>query len=98
MSVLHALLLGLTQGIVVLTHSLVQIGHLQRERERGEEVMAVRQVKEAIYACEGSHLALDLYQSSASAMFLAAMPSYCTRMSLRAAVRSGLDMSIWICT
>lgn len=32
--VLHALLLGLTQCIVVLVHSLVQIGHLRREGKR----------------------------------------------------------------
>lgn len=43
-------------------------------------------------------LTFDLYHSSASAMFLAAMPSYCALMSLSAAVKSGLDMSIWICT
>lgn len=40
----------------------------------------------------------DLYQFSASVMFLAAMSSYCALMSFRAAVRSGLDISIWICT
>lgn len=43
--VLHALLLGLTQWIVVLIHSLVQIGHLTRE---GEKVSAVQQLKETI--------------------------------------------------
>ena len=32
--VLHALLLGLTQCIIVLVHSLVQIGHLRREGRR----------------------------------------------------------------
>ena len=30
-SVLHALLLGLAQGVVVLVHGLVQVGHLQKD-------------------------------------------------------------------
>lgn len=41
---------------------------------------------------------LDLYQSSDSWMFLVARFSYCSLTSLRAAVRSGLAMSISTCT
>lgn len=42
---------------------------------------------------------LDRYHSSASCMLLDAMASYCVRISLKAAVRSGLatSSSTWTC-
>lgn len=92
----HGLLLGLTQCIIVLVHGLVQIRHLKTEDRRINSATAKNYYVHFTCAC--LHSTLDLYHSSASAMFLAAMASYCIRMSLRAAVRSGLDISIWICT
>ena len=118
-SVLHHLLLGLAQRVIVLVGCLGQVRHLRAER--GPEV---RRMQDAGRGGQGSMetqahppphgrshwkhfqtrlgarpLTLDLYHSSASEMFLAAMDSYWARMSLRAAVRSGLVMSIstWTC-
>lgn len=92
----HGLLLGLTQCIIVLVHGLVQIRHLKTEDRRINSTTAKNHYLH--FPCACLHSTLDLYHSSASAMLLAAMASYCMRMSLRAAVRSGLDISIWICT
>lgn len=114
-SILHHLLLGLAQCVIVLVGCLGQVGHLRAEK--GPEMMQVGVGKEAwrpqliLLPMDGatettSRLGrraklptFDLYHSSASEMFLAAMVSYWARMSLRAAVRSGLDMSIstWTC-
>lgn len=93
-SELHCLLPGLLQGLVVLTHCLVQVRHLRRSKVwcHCQVCHYTVSYNDTMSLC----LTLDLYHSSASAMFLAAMPSYWALMSLSAAVRSGLDMSIWI--
>lgn len=103
---LVGLLLGLPQSIIVALCRLSQISKLQKAKDE----VHIKKHQILIYLSVARHCVsfslptLDLYHSSDSCIFFKAMVSYWALISLRAPVRSGLELlstsifSCWVWT